>query len=226
MQSEISLLLQCAAGDDSAEGAAALRQVACEVADWQEFIELALRHALVAVVAQELALAASDIVPASVLAELRARSQQGVVRSLQLSGELVDGVHAMSAFARPQAPAFDQAAGHLPRRVVRFRKAQPPVPVDEERLVAVARAEFREIGIQRRRGVGEGGEAQPAGFGLADLERAAGRGQPRELGGKNRVELARHCTPRRPRDHFRSLARYATSAAPRTVGAAALPGTR
>ena len=104
MQPEVALLLQCAAGDDSAEGAAALRRVACEVADWQEFIELALRHALVAVVAQELALAASDIVPASVLAELRARSQQGVVRSLQLSGELVDAVHAMTAFGADPMP--------------------------------------------------------------------------------------------------------------------------
>src|SRR3569832_1336823 len=101
---EFTLLLQCAAGDDSAEGAAALRRVACDVADWQEFIELALRHALVAVVAQELALAASDLVPPSVLAELRARSQQGVMRSLQLSGELVDAVHAMMAFGADPMP--------------------------------------------------------------------------------------------------------------------------
>jgi putative nucleotidyltransferase-like protein len=104
MQPEISLLLQCAAGDDSADGAEALRRAALHVADWQAFIELALRHALVALVAQELALAASDIVPPTVLAELRARSQQGVVRSLQLSGELVDAVHAMIAFGADPMP--------------------------------------------------------------------------------------------------------------------------
>jgi hypothetical protein len=101
---EMSLLLHCAGGDDSADGAEALRRLARDVADWQTLIELASRHALVPLVAQELALAASDVVPAAVLAELRARSQQGVMRSLQLSGELVDAVHAMSAFGADPMP--------------------------------------------------------------------------------------------------------------------------
>jgi hypothetical protein len=101
---EMSLLLHCAAGDDSADGAGALRRLARGVTDWQSLIELASRHALVPLVAQELALAASDVVPATVLAELRARSQQGVMRSLQLSGELVDAVHAMTAFGADPMP--------------------------------------------------------------------------------------------------------------------------
>jgi len=101
---EISLLLHCAAGDDSAAGAEALRRLAREVTDWQTFIELASRHALVPVIAQELALAASDVVPPAVLVELRTRSQQGVMRSLQLSGELVDAVHAMTAFGADPMP--------------------------------------------------------------------------------------------------------------------------
>jgi hypothetical protein len=101
---EMSLLLHCAGGDDSADGAEALRRLARDVADWQTLIEIASRHALVPLVAQELALAASDVVPAAVLAELRARSQQGVMRSLQLSGELVDAVHAMSAFGADPMP--------------------------------------------------------------------------------------------------------------------------
>jgi len=101
---EISLLLHCAAGDDSAAGAEALRRLAREVTDWQTLIELASRHALVPVIAQELALAASDVVPPAVLVELRTRSQQGVMRSLQLSGELVDAVHAMTAFGADPIP--------------------------------------------------------------------------------------------------------------------------
>jgi hypothetical protein len=101
---EMSLLLHCAAGDDSSEGADALRRLARGVTDWQSLIELASRHALVPLIAQELALAASDIVPAAVLSELRARSQQGVMRSLQLSGELVDAVHAMNAFGADPMP--------------------------------------------------------------------------------------------------------------------------
>jgi len=101
---EMSLLLHCAASDDSAEGAEALRRLARDVADWQTLIEIASRHALVPLVAQELALGASDAVPAAVLADLRARSQQGVMRSLQLSGELVDAVHAMSAFGADPMP--------------------------------------------------------------------------------------------------------------------------
>jgi hypothetical protein len=104
MGPEMSLLLHCAAGDDSIDGSDALRHVARDVADWQTFIELASRHALIALVAQELALAAADVVPAVVLAELRARSQQGVMRSLQLSGELVDAVHAITAFGADPMP--------------------------------------------------------------------------------------------------------------------------
>ena len=104
MHPEMSLLLHCAAGDDSAESAGALRRLARDVSDWQAFIQLASRHALIPLVAQELALAASDVVPAAVIAELRARSQQGVMRSLQLSGELVDAVHAMSAFGADPMP--------------------------------------------------------------------------------------------------------------------------
>jgi len=104
MRPETSLLLHCAAGDDSADGAEALRRLARDVADWQALIELASRHALVPLVAQELSLAASDVVPAAVLAELRARSQQGVMHSLQLSGELVDAVHAMTALGADPMP--------------------------------------------------------------------------------------------------------------------------
>jgi hypothetical protein len=104
MRPEMSLLLHCAAGDDSAGGAEELRRFAQGVSDWQSLIELASRHALVPVVAQELALATSDVVPPAVLAELRARSQQGVMRSLQLSGELVDAVHAMTAFGADPMP--------------------------------------------------------------------------------------------------------------------------
>jgi hypothetical protein len=101
---EMSLLLQCAAGDESADAVEALRHFSGEVGDWQSFIELASRHALVPLVAQELALTAPDLLPAAVLAELRARSQQGVMRSLQLSGELVDAVHAISAFGADPMP--------------------------------------------------------------------------------------------------------------------------
>jgi hypothetical protein len=104
MRPEMSLLLHCAAGDDGADDAETLKRLARNVSDWSTLIELASRHALVPLVAQELALAASEVVPASVLTELRARSQQGVMRSLQLSGELVDAVHAMTAFGADPMP--------------------------------------------------------------------------------------------------------------------------
>src|SRR4051812_247642 len=96
-RAEISLLLQCASGDDSVAGAESVRRLASGDVDWQKFTELATRHGLVPLVAQELALAAPDVIPSAVLSDLRARSQQGVMRSLQLSGELVDAVHAMTA---------------------------------------------------------------------------------------------------------------------------------
>jgi hypothetical protein len=101
---ELSLLLQCTAGDDVAAGAEALRRLAREVDDWQSFFELASRHALVPLVAQELALAAPDVVPPATVAELRASSQQGVMRSLQLSGELVAAVSALTAFGADPMP--------------------------------------------------------------------------------------------------------------------------
>ena len=104
MGPEMSLLLHCAAGDDSADDAESLSRLARDVTDWPVLIELASRHALAPLVAQELALAASDVVPAAVLSELHARSQQGVMRSLQLSGELVDAVHAMTAFGADPMP--------------------------------------------------------------------------------------------------------------------------
>lgn len=101
---EVSLLFQCAAGDDSVAGGERLRGLAREVGDWPKLIELAARHALVPLVAQELALAAPDVVPPAPVAELRARSQHGVMRSLQLSGELVAAVHAMTAFGADPMP--------------------------------------------------------------------------------------------------------------------------
>jgi Uncharacterised nucleotidyltransferase len=101
---EVSLLLQCAACDDSVSGAERLRELAREVRDWQKLIELASQHALVALVAQELTLAAPDVVPPAILAELRARSQEGVMRSLQLSGELVAAVSALTAFGADPMP--------------------------------------------------------------------------------------------------------------------------
>jgi hypothetical protein len=101
---EVSLLLQCAAGDDTVAGADNVRRLAGKVEDWQKVIELASRHALVPLVAQELALAATDVVPPATVAELRARSQQGVMRSLQLSGELVAAVNAMTAFGADPMP--------------------------------------------------------------------------------------------------------------------------
>ena len=104
MRPEMALLLHCAAGDDNTDDAEPLKRLARNVGDWQELIELASRHALVPLVAQELALAASDVVPPVVLSELRGRSQQGVMRSLQLSGELVDAVHAMTAFGADPMP--------------------------------------------------------------------------------------------------------------------------
>jgi len=104
MRPEMELLLHCAAGDDNSDDAEPLKRLARNVGDWQELIELASRHALVPLVAQELALAASDVVPPVVLSELRGRSQQGVMRSLQLSGELVDAVHAMTAFGADPMP--------------------------------------------------------------------------------------------------------------------------
>ena len=104
MLPEMSLLLHCAADVDGAGDVEAVRRLARDVADWQMLMELASRHALVPIVAQELALAASEIVPPAVLTNLRARSQQGVMRSLQLSGELVDAVHAMTAFGADPMP--------------------------------------------------------------------------------------------------------------------------
>ncbi|MEP7066658.1 MAG: nucleotidyltransferase family protein [Gemmatimonadota bacterium] len=101
---EISLLLQCAAGDDTGGAAERLTRAAREVGDWPELIALAARHALVPLVAQELALGASGVVPATALAELRTRSQQGVMRSLQLSGELVGAVHVLIAFGADPMP--------------------------------------------------------------------------------------------------------------------------
>jgi len=98
------LLLHCAAGDDSTAGAETVGHLARDVADWTKLIELATRHALVPLVAQELALAASDVVPPLVLSRLRTSTQQGVMRSLQLSGELVDAVHAMTAFGVDPMP--------------------------------------------------------------------------------------------------------------------------
>jgi len=101
---EISLLLHCAAGDDSIAGAETVRGLARDVADWPSFLGLATRHALIPLVAQELALAASDVVPPLVLTQLHASTQQGVMRSLQLSGELVDAMHAMTAFGADPMP--------------------------------------------------------------------------------------------------------------------------
>jgi hypothetical protein len=101
---ELSLLLQCAADDDTVAGAESTRRLAGEVDDWQKFIELASRHALIPLVAQELALAAPDVVPPAIVADLRARSQQGVMRSLQLSGELVAAVHSLGAFGADPMP--------------------------------------------------------------------------------------------------------------------------
>ncbi|MDB4910379.1 MAG: hypothetical protein JWO39_1202 [Gemmatimonadetes bacterium] len=101
---ELSLLLQCAADDDTVAGAESTRRLASEVDDWQKFIELASRHALIPLVAQELALAAPDVVPPAIVADLRARSQQGVMRSLQLSGELVAAVHSLGAFGADPMP--------------------------------------------------------------------------------------------------------------------------
>lgn len=85
---EMSLLLRCATSDGSPSGEEETRKLAGAVSDWQLFLRLAARHALVPLVDHELARAA-DIVPSEVRAALRGDAQQGAMRRLQLAGDLV-----------------------------------------------------------------------------------------------------------------------------------------
>ena len=105
MRPEMSLLLRCAAGDDSVEGAEALRRLAgavARLADASSSSRPATRSCRWSRRSSRSRHRMSF--PRRFSPSCAARSQQGVMRSLQLSGELVDAVHAMTAFGADPMP--------------------------------------------------------------------------------------------------------------------------
>lgn len=92
---EIALLLRCATSDEVREAREEARARARAVSDWQLFLRLATRHAVVPLLDRELARTAADIVPPDIMTTLRAGAQQGAMRSLQLTGELVAAMRAL-----------------------------------------------------------------------------------------------------------------------------------
>lgn len=86
---ELALLLHAAASDGSPAARERTRTLSKAVANWPLFLEHAVRHAVIPLIDQELGRNAADLIDPDISSWLRSAAQEGAMRSLRLSGELV-----------------------------------------------------------------------------------------------------------------------------------------
>ena len=86
---ELALLLHAAASDGTVAARDRTRELAQDVVSWPRFLERAVQHAVIPLMDHELGRHAADLVAPEVASWLRAAAQEGAVRSLRLTGELV-----------------------------------------------------------------------------------------------------------------------------------------
>jgi hypothetical protein len=100
---EMALLL-CCADVDTERSRIEAATLARAVDHWDAFVEIAVRHAVVPLVDQQLARVGPGSVPTEVSASLRVAAQQSAVQSLRLAGDLVAVASALSRAAVDAIP--------------------------------------------------------------------------------------------------------------------------
>jgi hypothetical protein len=86
---ELALLLHAASSDGSDAARDRTRKLAQAVVNWPLFLERATQHAVIPLMDHELGRNAADLIAPEAASRLRAAAQEGAMRSLRLTGELV-----------------------------------------------------------------------------------------------------------------------------------------
>ena len=94
---ELALLLHAAASDGTLAARHRTRELAQAVVSWQLFLERATQHAVIPLMDHELGRSAADLVAPEAASSLRAAAQDGAMRSLRLTGDLVSVQRALAS---------------------------------------------------------------------------------------------------------------------------------
>ena len=94
---ELALLLHAAASDGSPAARHRTRELAQAVVSWPLFLERATQHAVIPLMDHELGRSAADLVAPEAASSLRAAAQDGAMRSLRLTGDLVSVQRALAS---------------------------------------------------------------------------------------------------------------------------------
>ncbi len=86
---ELALLLHAAANDGTLAARHRTRELVQAVANWPLFLERATQHAVIPLMDHEIGRNASDLVVPETSSRLRAAAQEGAMRTLRLTGDLV-----------------------------------------------------------------------------------------------------------------------------------------
>ncbi|HLB08640.1 MAG TPA: nucleotidyltransferase family protein, partial [Gemmatimonadaceae bacterium] len=86
---ELALLLHAAASDGTLATQHRTRELVQAVANWPLFLERAAQHAVIPLMDYEIGRNAADLVAPETMSRLRAAAQEGAMRSLRLTGDLV-----------------------------------------------------------------------------------------------------------------------------------------